>query len=178
MEENRQNPLTLVVAAAGFGKSVTVSQWLNKTKARHCWLSLDDEFNDVLTFFFYLVHAIRTVFPESLTELHTLVHGTETPPLKILIRYLINDLNELPEEFIIVLDDYHRINNSTIYKIIDTILNNPPGNVHMVVISRRDPPINITKIRSYNNLFDLRMSRLRFSTDEIVTLSKEKISEH
>ena len=176
LEENRQNPLTLVVAAAGFGKSVTVSQWLNKTKVRSCWLSLDDEFNDVLTFFFYLVHAIRTVFPESLTELHTLVHGTETPPLKILIRYLINDLNELPEEFIIVLDDYHRINNSTIYKTIDTILNNPPGDVHMVVISRRDPPINITKIRSYDNLFDLRMSRLRFSTDEIVTLAKKYLS--
>ena len=90
LEKNRHNPLTLVIAPAGYGKSVTVSEWLDHSQACHCWLSLDEEFNDVRTFFLYLVHAIRIVFPDAFTELHDLIHGSEMPPLRVLNRYLIN----------------------------------------------------------------------------------------
>jgi len=60
LEKNRQNPLTLVVAAIGYGKSVTVSQWLDHYSAKYCWISIDEEFNDLRTFLNYITYAVRS----------------------------------------------------------------------------------------------------------------------
>ena len=101
LEKNRYNPLTLVVAATGYGKSVTVSQWLDQTKTKYCWVSLDDELNDVQNFLLYLVHAIRTAFPGALPVLHNALLGPELPPIKILINLLISGIDETGEEIIL-----------------------------------------------------------------------------
>ena len=62
LEKNINKPLTLVSAPAGYGKSMTISQWLEKTKARHTWISLDEEHNDTRTFLLYFAKAIADYF--------------------------------------------------------------------------------------------------------------------
>jgi len=80
LEENRTNPLTLVCAATGYGKSVTISEWMDCTKAKHCWISLDEEFIDLRTFIAYLVHGIRSIIPGSMEELGNHIDSAELPP--------------------------------------------------------------------------------------------------
>ena len=171
LENNRHNPLTLVVAATGYGKSVTVSQWLDQTKTKYCWVSLDDELNDVQYFLLYLVHAIRTALPGALSVLHDLLLGPEMPPEKVLIKLLISGLDETNQEVILVMDDYQTIHNNQIHEIINTLLKFHLTTLHLVIISRLDPALNLSALRVYGNINELRMSDLRFTEKEITALT-------
>jgi len=170
MEKNLHNPLSIIIAGTGYGKSVTVSQWLDRTKSSYCWLSLDDEFNDVHTFFSYLVYTIQSVFPDALKDLKSILQTTEIYPRKMITNLLINELDNLNKQLIIILDDYHKINNSEIHDIINTIIKYPPAKLHLAIISRYDPPLILNQIRSFDNINEIRMSALSFTQDEIKNL--------
>jgi len=173
LEENRHNPLTLVVAATGYGKSVTISQWLDQTNAEHCWISLDEEFNNVHTYFLYLVYAIRSVFPDALSILYDLLQGPEMPHAKVLINFLINGLVEIDQEIIVVLDDYHVIENKQIHEVINSLLKNSNPKLHLVIISRRDPPLNLSMLHTFGDINKVRMAGLSFKRDEVISLAKK-----
>jgi len=170
LEKNVHNPLSLIVAGTGYGKSVTVSQWMDHTKFNYCWLSLDDEFNDVQTFLSYLVHSIQSVFSSTMQEINSILQEAEIPPTKVLVNLLINELDQLNEQFIIVLDDYHKINNSQIHDIINVFIKYPPATLHLVILTRYDPPLSLNKLRSFGNITEVRMSALSFTPEEISIL--------
>jgi hypothetical protein len=68
----RLSPLTLVSAAAGYGKSTLVSDWLNELDCQSAWVTLDESDNDLRQFLGYLVAAVQTVFPSALKEIDSL----------------------------------------------------------------------------------------------------------
>ncbi len=101
----QQGPLTLVCAAAGFGKTTLVSSWIEGLTAGRggvtpplpaAWLSLDENDSDLVVFLRYFVAAIRTVFPESCAETLALLqapHPTSQTPLVVA---LSNEIERLP----------------------------------------------------------------------------------
>lgn len=176
LEKNRKNPLTLVVAPTGYGKSTIISEWLDYTKARFCWLSLDEEFNDLKVFFIYLVYTIRSVFPNALSSLKELLSESEMPQQMTLIKLLINELDESQEDLIIVLDDYHVIENKDIHEIINVLLKNSLPNLHLVIISRKDPALNLNVLHTFGKITELRMSHLNFRLEEVLALAKKNLN--
>ncbi len=173
LEENRSKPLTLVAAATGYGKSVAISEWLDFTKAKHCWVSLDDELNDLRLFLAHIIFGIKYSLPDSFPELSEILAAAELPNEKILSNYFINELDEIGEELILVLDDYHLISNRQIHNVLDELLKYCPRKFHLVIITRRDPPLKINTLKSYGAVNEIRMSELSFTPAEIVTLANK-----
>jgi len=136
LEENRSRPLTLVAAATGYGKSVAISEWLDFTKAKHCWVSLDDELNDLRLFLAHIICGVKYSFPDSFLELSEILAAAVLPNEKTLSNYLINELDEIGEELILVLDDYHLITNRQIHNVLDELLKYCPRKFHLVIITR------------------------------------------
>ncbi len=169
---NKHLPLTLVSAPAGYGKSIAISQWIESTNEKYAWVSLDKEHNDLRIFLKYLVAAIRLSYPRTLASIDAFEKSRDLPPVKVLAYELINQLDEIPEEFTIVLDDYHTIKDESIHELINNILEFPPTNVHLVVITRTDPPLRINYLRAYNRIHELRVSNLSFNKTEIAKLYK------
>src|SRR5512133_1004202 len=66
-EAGLQNPLTLISAPAGFGKSTLVSIWIDRQKKASnlagfpwvAWLSLEEADNDPFRFWAYVITALR-----------------------------------------------------------------------------------------------------------------------
>jgi len=172
LERHRDKPLTLVVAATGYGKSVTISEWLDYSKAKYCWISLDEEFNDLRTFLSYVIYAVRSVFPESLHELNEIFEGLELPPEKTIVNSLINELDDLEEELILVLDDYHLVKDQKIHNMINELLKYLPRDFHLVIISRGDPPLNLSSLKTFGRVNEIRMAELSFDQNEIFKLAK------
>ena len=143
LEKNRHNHLTLVVAATGYGKSVAVSEWLDYTKNKYCWISLDNDLNDLRTFLEYLTYGIRTTIKDSLPELKKLLEAEKLPPEKVLYNTLINELDEIPEDLVLVLDDYHTVKNQQIHNMINELLEYFPRKFYLVIISRIDPLLKL-----------------------------------
>ena len=105
-------PLTLVSAPAGYGKSTLLSHCLEVGGGSSAWLSLDEADSDIRVFCSYFVAAVRTVFPDACRETLDVLGSGELPPTSVLSSYLLNDLDQIDESFVLVLDDYHRMHET------------------------------------------------------------------
>jgi len=167
LNENVSRPLTLISAGAGFGKSTTVSNWINEISYKNCWFSIDENDNDIRMFLSYLIAAIQTQIPNFGENIYRNIYSPNISSLKLLTNNLINDLNSLQEDILLVLDDFHNITNIEITNLISNILKYPLGKFHMAIISRTDPPLPLAKLRAGNKMKDIRSSHLRLSNEEI-----------
>ena len=176
LDQNIVKPFTLVSAGAGYGKSITVSQWLEQSNSLYAWISLDEEQNDFRTFLFYLVEGIELVIPGALKKTREVIIGVELPPFDQLVNILFNDLCELDQEIILVLDDYHKINNTKIHDLFNEWLRFPPPNVHLCIITRRDPPLKIKSLKLSGRMTEIRMKQLSFANEEIAILFQKLLN--
>jgi LuxR family maltose regulon positive regulatory protein len=79
---------------------------------------------------------------------------------------LINDLVNLDRDLVLVLDDYHTIQNENIHAAFSFLLEHLPGNLHIAVSTRVDPPWPLARYRARNQLVEIRAQDLRFTTEE------------
>jgi LuxR family transcriptional regulator, maltose regulon positive regulatory protein len=163
--------LTLVSAPAGYGKTALVSAWLGDLRlslsdARVGWLSLEEADNDPLRFFAYLVAALRTVEPHVGTEAERLLERAPAPLVESLVTSLVNDIAAQPAPLILVLDDYHTLNELAIHEAVGFLLDRQPPHMHLVLITRHDPPLPLSRLRGRGQLTEIRQGDLRFAPQE------------
>lgn len=166
LDRHLQRPVTLISAPAGYGKSVLASTWLQASDHPSAWVSLDEDDNDLLTFLSYLLAAIQNLFPSIRLGTKTLLNAAVLPANAVLARYLLNDLDQIQEKFIVVLDDLHRIHQSAVYDLLAELLQHPSPSLHLIMISRQDPPLPIAKLRAKQRVTEIRQQDLRFTTPE------------
>ncbi|MEZ4660306.1 MAG: hypothetical protein R2911_22330 [Caldilineaceae bacterium] len=180
--------LTLVTAPAGYGKTTLVCQWLalrvpalsqttdgsvewpeqrrRFATAPVAWVSLDEYDNDLHLFVRYLVAAIQTVWPDSCANALTVLQNPQMAPEGYLANILVNDLCALPAALILVLDDYHFVKEERIHQFLNRLLDHLPTSVHLVMISRTEPPLSLPQLRVRRQLNELRVADLCFSSAE------------
>ena len=166
LDKGRHQPVILISAPAGYGKSLLVSSWLEKYERPSAWLSLDQGDNDLQRFLSYLVAALQTIFPKVASETQSLIDSAILPPLAVLATTLVNELERVDYDFSIVLDDIHRIQEKTVHDFLNLMLQHPPRRMTLVLVGRRDPHISIATLRAGGRLTELRMWDLRFTVDE------------
>ena len=157
--------LTLVSAPAGFGKTTLLSQWLASVSTPAAWLSLDEGDRDPARFLHYLVAAIKTVTPVD-DDVMSAIRASQASESNVLMTLLLNNLNQNPQPFILVLDDYHLIDNQNVDKTLEFFLEYLPAHVHMVLVTREDPLLPLARLRVRDQLTELRVNDLRFTPEE------------
>lgn len=175
LNQSRHKPLILVSAPAGYGKSTLVSCWLEVCSAPSSWLSLDKNDNDLRLFLSYFISAIHKIFPCACDGTLAMLKVANLPPVSSLAGSLINELELIENEFYLVLDDYHVIQDKTIHQLVANLLNNPSVFMHLIFISRRDPPLSLARLRGRGHMVEIRTRDLRFSLDETKELLKRTI---
>src|SRR5690348_13104691 len=98
--------LTLISAPAGFGKTTLVSDWLAQCGRPAAWISLDEGDSDPVHLLTYLVAALRTIAPDVGAGVLGLLQSPE-PPAETLLTAILNEIAAIPQDFVLVLDDYH-----------------------------------------------------------------------
>ncbi len=175
LDEVLTRKLTLVSAPTGFGKSTLVTSWLSEREQPAAWLSLDSSDNDPVRFWTYLIAAIQTVHPEIGIEARQIASATQLHNSEFLAISLINDITRLAHDLLLVLDDYHIIETGEIYSSLSYLLEHQPPNLHIILITRVDPPISLARLRVHGQLNEIRAEDLQFSIEEATTLFNEKV---
>lgn len=159
--------LTLITGPAGYGKTTLTTQWVSQLPQPVAWLSLDSSDNDIARFLAYLFAAIGTVQEEigeaALARMSTTYLYNEP---EAILTSLLNDLALSSETAVLVLDDYHLIQNDAIHQAVTFILQHVPVQFHLVITSRSEPPLPITLLRAQNSLNWINATDLRFTIDE------------
>jgi LuxR family maltose regulon positive regulatory protein len=163
--------LTLIAAPAGFGKTTLVSEWIAECRRPTAWLSLDEGDSDPVRFLTYLIAAVQTIAPHIGAEVLSALQSLQPPPTDALLTALLNDLAALPDNFNLVLDDYHLIDSKpsaapTVNDALTFLVEHQPPRLHLVITTREDPNLPLARLRVRNQLTELRAADLRFTPAE------------
>jgi LuxR family maltose regulon positive regulatory protein len=158
--------LILVSAPAGYGKTTLLSAWIDQLPCAKAWLSLDEGDNDPLRFLTYLEAALRLIEPSITEVVKSKLDFPTLPDPETLLNPLINQLNEIDQSFYLVLDDYHVIQNQEVHQLISYLIEHHPRMFHLVLGTRADPPLPLSKLRARSDMLELRMAELRFTIEE------------
>jgi LuxR family maltose regulon positive regulatory protein len=156
--------LLLVSAPAGFGKSTMLAQLLHD-RPTTAWLSLDQGDNDPVTFWSYVVAALRSAVPGVGDDAAALLDAP-APPMTTVLTSLVNELAGVADPVVLVLDDYHLIESVAIHEAMGFLLDHLPAQVHLVIASRADPPLPLARLRARGELVEVRAADLRFTAGE------------
>jgi LuxR family transcriptional regulator, maltose regulon positive regulatory protein len=166
-----QTKLTLVDAPPGSGKTSLLSEWHADPDERRpfAWVSLDSADNDPVRFFDGLIAALQTVNTGLGEPAQAALHTPGTTLSDQVVPLLINDLAALSEPLVLVLDDYHVIENDEIHEPIEMLIERLPATTHLVLATRSDPPFPLGRLRARGQLTEIRAGDLRFTTEEAGT---------
>src|ERR671933_2361215 len=166
LNEGLHRKLTLISAPAGFGKTTLLSEWVAQCERPTAWLSLDAGENDLTRFLLYLVAALQTVAPKIGEGLLRVLQSPQPPPTEAILTALLNDITTLPDEFVLVLDDYHAIDAQPVDQALTFLVEHLPPQLHLVIATREDPPLPLARFRARGQLTELRATDLRFTSSE------------
>jgi|SRR5215211_1204492 len=132
-------------------------------------LSLDSGDNDPARFWRYFVTAIDRLRPGSGDSALALVGTAQAPPIEMILTTLLNGLADLDADIVLVLDDYHLIEHGAIHEALTFLLEHLPPQMHLIISTRADPPLPLSRLRARGELNELRASDLRFTSEEAAT---------
>jgi LuxR family maltose regulon positive regulatory protein len=176
LEAGWVRPLTLISAPAGYGKSLLVSSWLKRCEHASAWFSLDQSDSELRPFMRYFVAAVQGAFATACTKTLELVNAPRLPSLSTLAASLGRELDAIDRPIILVLDDYHRIDaNSPVNDLLDKLLAHPTLTLHLVIITRRDPPLQLLTLRARGQMSEIQLQDLRFEQSESKALLENSL---
>ncbi len=160
--------LTLVSAPVGFGKTTLLGEWLVAAAQAvpTAWLSLDEEDNDLVRFLTYVIAALSGVQESVGSAALSMLRSPQPPPTRAVLTSLLNDLGSLPGDLILVLDDYHAIDAPAVHDAVAFLLGNLPPQMHLVIATRSDPPLPLSRLRARDQLVEIRGPELLFTMEE------------
>jgi len=182
LEACLEHPLTLLAAPAGFGKTVLLSAWARQQQRSVAWVSLDSSDTDPVQFWTYVFAALDALHPGIGATPLSLLQSSQPPPIETVLAALINALGVLQQHIALILDDYHIIEELSIHRAMTFLLEHLPPQFHLVLASRVDPPLPLSRLRARHQLVELRADDLRFTFAEAAAFLNEimgfQLAEH
>jgi len=192
------HPLTLVSASAGSGKTTLLSAWVAASSKPHAregtvqgvksafaWLSLDALDNEPIRFWASVIAALRTCLPTIGETALAMLHTPQSPPLSTILTALLNELLGEGRALTLILDDCHVITHPVIHETLLFFLDHLPPTLHLVLATRTDPELPLSRLRVRGQLLEIRDRDLRFTGAETASfltqgmglaLSKEDVT--
>ncbi len=151
------------------------------------WVSCEEWLQDPREFWWYLQHAVQTALQTGVqTGVQT---GPQTgsarrvpdrPSAPALprqrttaakhVRPLLTTLAQAERPVVLVLDDFHLVTNQPTLAELDDLLPRLPPSVHLVVVSRSDPPLSVERLRVAGAQLQVRAADLAFTSGEVERL--------
>lgn len=159
--------VTLIRGAAASGKTTLISSFIIENKINNAkWISLDKDNNDMFSFWFYFLEAIREFLGEEGNKIFeffdTIINNND---IETLVTMIINSL-DIHKEIIIILDDFHYITNKELLKTIEYFIKYSSTNVHIALLSRQQPSLYLGDLIMADELLDISEEELKFSYNE------------
>ena len=165
-------PLMLVAAPAGFGKTTLVAQWLNRRPSPHAtaWVSLDAGDNDPVSLWTHVAAALERANCHLGQNAAALVSRHSNEITTGLLPRLLDAMAAMPEEIIILLDDFQVVHEQACCDQVEFLIDHLPPRAHLVLASRSDPGLRLGRLRASGRLGEIRAADLAFNAEEATAL--------
>jgi LuxR family maltose regulon positive regulatory protein len=89
---------------------------------------------------------------------------------------LINTIASIHDHFVVILDDYHCIENPAIHEALAFLIDYLPPQMHVILAGRQEPPLPLARWRARGQLLELHADELRFLEHETQTLFNQAVN--
>lgn len=172
--------LVLVCAPAGYGKTTLVSEWLQSPQIPNpnpfAWLTLEPGDDDLTRFLTYFIATVQRMNPGFGASVLSLLLTHKPPPVITLATLLVNEFNEIPGLFFLVLDDYHLTPSKPVQDFIAFLVDHQPAQLRLVLITRTDPALPLARLRARGQLVEIRQDDLCFQPKEATEYLSQALS--
>ena len=166
LEEGLSHKLTVITAPAGFGKSTLAADWAASSNTPTAWLSLEKKDNDPVVFWTYFIESLKSINSDLGKQSLNFLYSSISPDLNDILSVLINEINRLNYDYVIILDDFHFINEPLLKSSLSYMLDHIPAQFHIFIISRAFPSLPLGGLRAKGQLLEISSYDLRFTLDE------------
>jgi LuxR family transcriptional regulator, maltose regulon positive regulatory protein len=185
LERALQRKLTLVSAPAGFGKTTLLAAWASLQELRHqeignaqpapliAWVSLEASDNAPEQFWQYIFTALERVLPGSADDALRLLQAPGQVSLEAALTLFINATLENASPCVLILDDYHLILDETIHASVAFLLEHLPPKMHVLLLSRTEPPLPLARLRASRQVNEIGVEDLRCTFSEADTFLRD-----
>ena len=128
--------------------------------------------NDPARFLTYLIAALQTIAPNIGEGLLGVLQAPQPPSIESILTTLLNEIATIPDNFVLVLDDYHVLDakpvdtSMSVDDALTFLLEHLPPQMHLVIATREDPHLPLARLRARGQLTELRAADLRFTPAE------------
>jgi ATP/maltotriose-dependent transcriptional regulator MalT len=172
LDQLRSGPrpkLVLIHAPGGYGKSVVAKQWvktLSKQKVKTAWLSVDSDDNNAVWFLSRLIEAVRRTMPALADTLQQEFEGHLENMQQYVLNALIKSLHSAKQTLALVIDDWHRVENSETMNALAYLIENGCHHLHLIVTSRTRSGLPLSALAAQGELTEIDESLLKFDVNE------------
>ena len=158
--------VTVVSAPPGSGKTSLLRAWARRSTSvrRVAFVSVDRDQQDAQRFWSAVLDAIRR--PTSSVGAETQPAATASLDADELVDRVLSELAEQVEPVVLIIDDLHELRSADALSQLEHLLAVLPSSAHVVLSSRRDPPIRLHQLRLADEVAEIRAGDLGFTEDE------------
>ena len=165
--ESASEPLVLLVAPSGFGKTSLLAQWATTTEVQVAWLSCEESDGEPARFWSQLISCLAARWPAMGSDAALIVERPSWEDPEV-VDSLVRDLADLPAPAAIVIDDaqFAEAAQRTLARVAQRL----PAHVRLLVASQHNPVFSISRLRLAGVITELRAGDLAFTQVEVEQL--------
>ncbi|MCL5734364.1 MAG: helix-turn-helix transcriptional regulator, partial [Actinobacteria bacterium] len=143
-----------------------MSEWAAQSNRHVAWVALDATDNDPAQFWAYMTAALRQLHAGISDAVWDLFSAGRGQLDHACVVSLLNELEVFDDDVVLVLDDYEAIQSENVHEGVRLFIKHLPHGLHLVLVSRTDPPLSLPQLRARGWLSELRAADLAFTREE------------
>ena len=169
LEQALDRRVVLLVAPAGYGKSVLLAQWARaRPDRRVAWASARGVGRDALRFGRRLRKALVAADPGLATRLGRMSVGVDRLG-PVFLDHVVDELERGPE-MVLVIEDFEELSSPGVLEDLGQLADRLPTTARLILASRRDPDIGLHRLRLRDEVAEIRQDDLAMSDDHVCQL--------
>lgn len=177
LEKNKDKRLTLIQGQAAQGKSTLAASYLATSKIPSAWVNLTKDDSDPANLYYSMVHALQRVLKDmdlSLLLSYPSVSMGPREEIPLYREWAQAVFEHIPASIQIVLDALDRLSpDASSFKFLQVMVNEAPPHIHLLMLSREVPPVEIQELKMKQEAHILTNEDLAFTLDEVKAFFRE-----
>jgi LuxR family transcriptional regulator, maltose regulon positive regulatory protein len=173
LEQHQDRKLILILGPAAQGKTTLAATYAQQSPFLSAWLNLGPEDSESVNIFYLLGQSLQKTFPEvdfSMALAYPSMSMGPREELPLYRHWLLELFKPLPEPVQIVFDGLDRlISQAPALRLLQVLLEVAPPYLHLFLLSREQPPLEIEDLKMRQESFLLDGRDLAFTLKETRT---------